>query len=283
VQRIRLAGNRVTGVVATDKNGSPLTVSAPLVALCAGALHSPGLLRRSLGDKAPPATGQSLFLHPGAHLVGLFDDPIEPRRGPIQSVFVNGPEDHYIIFGMGYPIELVGVLTMKPGADLSNFAKFNNSLTLAVMVSDHASRGSVSIDGGQGLVVPRYSFHRNDAQHLLEGIAHGAELLLEMGAREVYVGLRGVPPLTKVADARALAQQRLALHRFILGSVHPMGTLPMGRATNAVVDANLRVHGMDGLYVPDASFFPSSLGVNPQMTIMAFALRAAEKMNQPPA
>jgi choline dehydrogenase-like flavoprotein len=60
---------------------------------------------------------------------------------------------------------------------------------------------------------------------------------------------------------------------------HPLGTARAdARAARGVVDGDLKVHGVDGLYVSDASVIPSSLGVNPQITIMALASRLAEHL-----
>jgi choline dehydrogenase-like flavoprotein len=57
---------------------------------------------------------------------------------------------------------------------------------------------------------------------------------------------------------------------------HPMGTARAdARPAHGVVDADLRVHGTDNLYVADGSVVPSSIGVNPQITIMALASRLA--------
>jgi len=57
---------------------------------------------------------------------------------------------------------------------------------------------------------------------------------------------------------------------------HPLGTARAdGDPLRGVVDADLRVHGLEGLYVADGSVVPSSLGVNPQLTIMALATRLA--------
>ena len=58
---------------------------------------------------------------------------------------------------------------------------------------------------------------------------------------------------------------------------HPLGTCRMGpSAADGVVDGENRVFGTENLYVVDGASVPSSLGVNPQVTIMAMALRAAE-------
>ena len=61
-----------------------------------------------------------------------------------------------------------------------------------------------------------------------------------------------------------------------LTAYHPMGTAAMG--ARGAVDGFGRVHAAERLVVPDASVFPTSLGVNPQVTIMAFATRAAHRM-----
>ena len=50
--------------------------------------------------------------------------------------------------------------------------------------------------------------------------------------------------------------------------------------STSVLDENNRAHEVDNLYVVDASFFPSSAGLNPSLTVAANALRVAEHVNQ---
>jgi len=57
---------------------------------------------------------------------------------------------------------------------------------------------------------------------------------------------------------------------------HPLGTARAdARPTHGVLDGEMAVHGVEGVYVADGSAVPSSLGVNPQLTIMALATRLA--------
>ena len=61
---------------------------------------------------------------------------------------------------------------------------------------------------------------------------------------------------------------------------HPCGTCRFGDdPANSVLDRNNKAHGVDNLYVADASFFPSSAGVNPSLTIAANALRVADQIS----
>lgn len=62
---------------------------------------------------------------------------------------------------------------------------------------------------------------------------------------------------------------------------HPCGTCRAGdNPQTSVVDANCKAHGLDNLYIADASFMPTSGGTNPSLTIAANALRVADKINQ---
>ena len=71
----------------------------------------------------------------------------------------------------------------------------------------------------------------------------------------------------------------LTAHAFVASATH--FHRPAAAAADpalGVVDAGLRVHGTDGLYVADGSVVPSALGVNPQVTIMALATRLARRL-----
>jgi choline dehydrogenase-like flavoprotein len=60
---------------------------------------------------------------------------------------------------------------------------------------------------------------------------------------------------------------------------HPLGTARMAaRPADGVLDQSGQVHGIDRLYVCDGSALPTSLGVNPQLTIMALATRLADHL-----
>ena len=91
------------------------------------------------------------------------------------------------------------------------------------------------------------------------------ELFEAAGAREVYLPLpHGVrPEHARVRDLKLMA-------------FHPLGTARAdARPTHGVVDGDLAIHDLQGLYVADGAAAPSSLGVNPQLTIMALATRLA--------
>jgi hypothetical protein len=142
-----------------------------------------------------------------------------------------------------------------------------------VMVSD-TSRGSVRALPGGAL---RMSYDLND--HDLRTFKRGIELLCECywaaGAEEIYPPIEGIGVL-RDGDLETLRGHELRAHELTLMAFHPMGTARAdARPAHGVVDGDLKLHGVDGLYVSDASVLPSSLGVNPQVTIMALATRLA--------
>ena len=89
---------------------------------------------------------------------------------------------------------------------------------------------------------------------------------------------RGLP-----AAAPGVTPERARARDLKLMAFHPLGTARAdARPTHGVIDGELRVHGVEGLYVADGSVVPSSLGVNPQITIMALATRLAYHLLERP-
>jgi hypothetical protein len=141
-------------------------------------------------------------------------------------------------------------------------ASYRKLAMLGLMVSD-ASRGSVRSLAGRPLI--RYDLVEADLARFRAGLARMEELLLAAGAREVYLPLpQGVrPERARVRDLKLMA-------------FHPLGTARAdARPAHGVVDGSLALHGVRGVHVADGSVVPSSLGVNPQLTIMALATRLA--------
>ncbi|MEA2495859.1 MAG: hypothetical protein QOJ29_3770, partial [Thermoleophilaceae bacterium] len=97
------------------------------------------------------------------------------------------------------------------------------------------------------------------------------------------------PPIEGVGilregDVDTLRRHELRRQELTLAAFHPLGTARAdARPAHGVVDPALKLYGVDGLYVSDASVLPSSLGVNPQMTIMALATRLAYQLLDKPA
>jgi choline dehydrogenase-like flavoprotein len=104
-----------------------------------------------------------------------------------------------------------------------------------------------------------------------------ARVFLAAGAREVYPALHGHRVLRDPADLEHMEQARTSAADFLLTAFHPLGTCRMAPSVTAgVVAPDHQVFGLPGLYIADGSVVPSSVAVNPQVTIMALATRAAD-------
>ena len=104
-------------------------------------------------------------------------------------------------------------------------------------------------------------------------------MMFAAGADEIYPGVNGVAEvLRSVDEVDALEEQAWRYSDLHLVASHLFGTAVAGsNPTTSVVDSRLESHAHPGLYVMDASVFPTNLGVNPQHSIMALVWRAAER------
>jgi choline dehydrogenase-like flavoprotein len=95
---------------------------------------------------------------------------------------------------------------------------------------------------------------------------------------------RKLERMLDAAGARAVLFDRnlyLGKNIPIAGTAHQAGTARFGvDPATSVLDLNCKVHGLDNLYVADASFFPSIGAVNPTLTIVANAIRVADQIQE---
>ena len=150
---------------------------------------------------------------------------------------------------------------------------FANVGSIGVHLSDR-SAGRVGI-ASDGSLRATYKLTDDDARRIAFGIARAAEIHFAAGATEVYpnIGRVGVLKRQQLADFEATTIKAAELR---LEAFHPMGTARIASDPSAgVCSPDGAVNGIENLYVADASLFPTSVGVNPMMTVIAFAKRVA--------
>lgn len=281
---------RVHAVVRDPASGEVrgrLTIDAPFVVLAAGAVGTPVILERSgLGGGG---VGRYLRLHPTSGVMGRYDREMYPFAGVPQSMMC----DEFTrrdANGFGFWIECPALQPGLGAAALTGFGAAHRHDMLAmrqtgaliVLVRDGSgetgSQGSVWLDRA-GRTRIRYSLGAADRANLAAGVEACARLHLAAGAREaVSVHARPIR-VTGGAGLAALRSAAYGPNRISLFSAHVNGTCRMGvhPATSGTTPNGER-HGVRGLYVVDGSLLPTSLGVNPQETIMAIASVIAQRI-----
>ena len=104
------------------------------------------------------------------------------------------------------------------------------------------------------------------------------EIHLAAGAMAALIGLPGLPAITSPNDLDRITEGNWDPTMIRPTAFHPMGTCRMGRKGSSVVDSWGEHHDVKGLWVADGSIFPTCVAVNPQISIMAFATRTAERI-----
>ncbi len=280
VQRILVEDGRAVGVEclatpAGDHNGARrrYTVRARAVIAAGGALGTPELLLRSGlgGDQV----GRNLHLHPAAWIGARYPEEVRGWDGVMQSYYIDQWEPQSILLEATFtPLPFGGAWLLGTGRKHQEaILGFSHIGSIGVHLSDRSS-GRIGLRG-DGSLRASYRLTDDDARRLAFGIARAAEIHFAAGATEVYpnIGRIGVLKFDQLADfeATAIRPSELRLEAF-----HPMGSARIAAdPAKGVCTPNGAVNGVDDLYVADGSLFPTSVGVNPMMTIIAFSKRIA--------
>lgn len=276
-------GGRARGIEGSllgpdDAKTGSFRIDAKHVVVSAGAVHSPLLLQGSDIPDLSGQTGRNLRIHPATGVGGVFEDEETYWKGTLQSYYIDQFFDtHGLMFEATATVPGIGAGSVPGigGQAMAELDGFRNLATLGFSLADTSSGRVRRAPNGEALVT--YKLNAADTHRIGFGLGTAAEILLAAGASRVYPGLPGMDAITAREDLAQLRERRLTSAQLRLTAFHPMGTVRMGPdPATSVIDPAGRHHNAAGLWVADASTFPTCVGVNPQLTIMAFARRTAE-------
>ncbi|QTT75324.1 GMC family oxidoreductase N-terminal domain-containing protein [Streptomyces mobaraensis NBRC 13819 = DSM 40847] len=296
--KLELDGTRATGVRARTKAGQELLVEAGReVILCAGAVDTPRLLMHSgVGPKADlealgipvvhdlPGVGENLLDHPESVIVWETNGPI-PENSAMDSdagLFVrrdpeaDGPDLMFHFYQIPF--------TDNP--ERLGYEKPAHGVSMTPNIPKPRSRGRLYLTSADPEVKPALDFRYftdeedYDARTLVDGI----RLAREIAKTEPLAGWlkREVCPGPEITSDEELSEYARKVAHTVY---HPAGTCRMGAVTDdrAVVDPELRIRGLEGVRIADASVFPTMTAVNPMIGVLMVGEKCAELLVSGPA
>jgi choline dehydrogenase len=281
VRRVLVTDGRCTGVEYATPAGPVTATCRGEVVLAAGAIGSPQVLMRS--GIGPAAHLSALGITPVADVPGVGGNLSDHVTAGVTYATAEAPADslnHCELIGLvrsGHGGSLVPdlqifVVTLPMNASSLPVPEHGFSIGVGLMTPH--SRGTLRLSGPEPtdppVIDPGYLADPRDTEALAEGlrIARG---IGEAPALAAWQG-REVLPGPDVPDADLAGYLRGGITTYF----HYCGTCRMGEDDDAVVDGLLKVRGIEGLRVADASVLPAPPTANPQATVLAVAERAAD-------
>jgi choline dehydrogenase-like flavoprotein len=285
-EKVTQAAGRATGIEGTiqgrDGQSYPLRIRAKAVVVAAGSLHTPALLLRS--GLRNPHIGANLRLHPVTSVTGEYEQPIRSWQGPPMTRIYKGGEN---LDGRGYgyrletppvhPGTLGAAFPWQSGQQHRELMQnIEHNAYFIVLVRDYYS-GRVKLDK-TGYPAVEYQVHPYDAAHMMQGVIEGLKIHRAAGARRLYTA-HGRLMQHYVNGAAGfedfLGQVRgegFRPNSYALFSAHQMGSCRVGgSASQGALRPTGETYEVGGLFVADASVFPTASGVNPMLTTLGTA------------
>lgn len=267
VTRLCAGGRQITSVELNHR-GQPRRLSAPLICLAAGAVNSAALLLASAHDGAPSGlangsdqVGRNFMNHNLSAVLGI--NPLRRNDSLYQKTIQLN--DWYLSGGpSGEPLGNVQMLGRVTGPILA--AESGLPRRLARYIADHSVQ---LLTMSEDLPRPESRITLRDGQITLKWERSNLEAHALLNQKLARALRRAGWPLTL---SRAFPKRSPS---------HQCGTCKMGDDPAAsVVDAGLKTHDLDNLWICDASVLPTSAAVNPALTIAALALRCGDMIRE---
>ncbi len=263
----------------TGKKTFRMDVEAPIVVLAGGAVQTPSLLMHNRLCLASGRVGKNLSIHPCGAALALMDERLDNPKGIPQSAYVDefSPEG-IMLEGVTLPPPVMAITLPWGGRrHAETMWKYPFIGSFGSMISEHDSSGRVVAGPSARQPLTLYDLGSGDLERLKRSIMLMAEIWFAAGAKRVYTPIAGFKELAGPRDQARLARTKLnRASIYGLSAYHPMGTCSMGTDPfSSVVKSSGETWEVENLFISDASVLPTSLGVNPQLTIMALAIRIA--------
>ena len=281
VTSLTVTSGRCSGVTYL-KNGKATKVEAGEVALTAGAIASPQLLMLSgigpaaeleaLGIKVlldVPGVGKNLSDHPLAAVVyspaPRLPDGVNNHADAVAMLRTNRDLTRPDVMALFLDIPFFPPTLQGPSTGFS----------IAFALLQPTSRGAVTLTSNDATAAPLIDPALLQTKEDMDTMVAALEFSRQLGDTKAFVSLRNQEELPGV-DVSSPAALREYLQRDTGTYFHPVGTCRLGSDSEAVVDLTLKLNGLDGLRVADASVMPSVVSANTNATVLAIAERAAE-------
>jgi len=273
-----------------------IRVNSKIVIVSAGAIASSALLLQN--QIAENTAGVGLCLHPAIEVIGDFDYEIKGNQGIPMAYTVHDfgvtrttdqtikeynfvGEREFLVESIFLPI-LQFSIALSASGSVTEYRKliqrFNNYAMAGIVVRDD-NIGKVALT-----MTNRASVTYEPGKKELLSLANGVEVIGKMwfalGAKRIIIPHRTTSIIEKETEIPRLADSILNDPKnLFLGSAHPQSGNKIGTdQVNSVVNSDCKVHGFGNLFVCDASVFPTAVGVNPQITVMAVASIIASRI-----
>lgn len=288
VDEILVEGGRAVGVhgIMRDRSGevkAEVVVRAKAVVLAAGAVQTPVLLLKNELANRSGQVGRNFACHPSLGMMARFEHDVFGYKGATIGAYCDEFEP---LEKGGFILEagMVGadfVAIGAPGFGAMNvefMRNFNRVAGIVSLIHDE-NVGRVEWDAENGKKI-HYEISEKDKAIIRRCMVAGAQILFAAGAREVVLPTYAPVIIRTAADIEPVVSAlTLEAHTLRLTSYHPQGTCRMGVDPNStVVSPTGETHDVGGLFVADASLFPTSIMVNPQISVYALATYVAENV-----
>jgi choline dehydrogenase-like flavoprotein len=293
VDNIHTSDGRAAGVSAIFKGKVGFQIKSKIVVLAAGSINTPAILLRSgLRRKV----GDNLRLHPTTAVSGHYEQVIKMWEGPPQTCKVtkgrnlDGKHHGFWLEAVpAHPALFSSAIPWNGGKRHKELmSEIPHNCGTIVLVREAAS-GKVSIDK-HGDPLCDYKMAQQDKQSMIEGMIETAKILSASGATKLStlhsdgfeIESSGHGKLTSSDLDRfdsGVRRRGIVPNKISLFSAHIMGSARMGHEESSFCNDNAESYELPGLFIGDASIFPTSPGINPMIAIMSMAKRNAAKID----